>query len=76
MDALEDVIREERNRLSLAISEDEWDLLRALTKNKKIHKYENYHSLLRNLFVLEYKDDDGSWFDVNPVLAEAKELDR
>jgi hypothetical protein len=34
-----------------------------------------YQTLLRNMLVFEYRnDDEGPWFDINPVLAEAKEL--
>ncbi len=73
-DALEDVVRENRNKVSLPLSGVEWELLREVKANRTIQEYEKYHSLLRNHFVLEYRDKDGSWFDVNPILAGAKEL--
>ena len=73
-DALEDVIRENKNKAGLPLSGAEWELLRYVKASKNIQEYEKYHSLLRNHFVLEYRDKDGSWFDVNPILAGAKEL--
>ena len=33
-----------------------------------------YQKLIRSRFVFEYRDGGESWFDVNPVLAEAREL--
>jgi len=73
-DALEDVIRENKNKASLPLSGVEWELLREVKASKNIQEYEKYHSLLRNHFVLEYRDKDGSWFDVNPILTGAREL--
>lgn len=71
---VEDVIRKERNKSARAVSGEEWALLHEVKKNKDIYDYEKYHELLRNHFVLEYQDEEGSWFDVNPVLADVKEL--
>jgi hypothetical protein len=34
----------------------------------------NYQTLLRSLFVFEYQDQQGRWFGINPVLAEAKQF--
>jgi len=73
-DVLEDTIRENRNKASRPLSEAEWELLRKVKASRTIQEYEKYHSLLRNHFVFEYQDKDGSWFDVNPILAEAREL--
>jgi len=33
-----------------------------------------YQTLLRSLFVFEYRDAKQTWFDLNPVLLAAKEL--
>jgi hypothetical protein len=71
---LEMVIRQRRNELTLAITSDEWELLREATLKKKNRGTEDYQVLIRSMFVYEYRDDEGSWFDINPVLAEAQEL--
>lgn len=71
---LEDVIRERRNQLTLRIDPQEWKLLRQVVENKQVSGDENYQILIRSMFVFEYRDRDGSWFDINPLLADAKEL--
>ncbi|BAY33384.1 hypothetical protein NIES2107_52800 [Nostoc carneum NIES-2107] len=73
---LERVIREERNKLAVAIREHQWELLRQVKQNKKIVGSDpEYQKLLRSMFVYEYRDEyAGSWFDINPLLAEAEEL--
>jgi hypothetical protein len=73
-DCLEDVIREHRNDAVLAVSDTEWQLLRQVSQHKKVAGAQDYKTLIRSLFVYEYRDDDGYWFDINPILAEAKEL--
>jgi hypothetical protein len=35
---------------------------------------EGYQILLRSLFVFESRDDQGVWFGLNPILAEASQL--
>ena len=35
---------------------------------------DGYQILIRSRFVYEYYDQEEPWFDVNPILAEAKEL--
>nr|WP_275994019.1 P-loop NTPase fold protein [Argonema antarcticum] len=65
---IEKAIRASWNQLNGTINEDEWDLLRQVRKTKTIAGLEQYQTLVRNLFVFEYQDDDGSWFDVNPIL--------
>ncbi|MCP4345292.1 MAG: ATP-binding protein [Desulfobacterales bacterium] len=69
-----EVIRERRNQLMLPISDDEWEMLKKVKQTKKVQGDEGYAQLLRSMFVYEYRDEDGSWFDVNPVIADAKEL--
>jgi hypothetical protein len=73
-ECVEGVIRQRRNELTLAITEDEWELLREVAKNKSLRGEEKYQTLVRDMFVFEYRDSDGSWFDLNPILAEAKEF--
>ncbi|NEQ86359.1 MAG: ATP-binding protein, partial [Moorea sp. SIO2I5] len=71
---LESMIRAQRHKLVLAITDDEWDLLRKVAKDKKVTGDDGYQILIRSRFVYEYYDQEEPWFDVNPILAEAKEL--
>ncbi|MEQ8957400.1 MAG: hypothetical protein RLP02_05665, partial [Coleofasciculus sp. C2-GNP5-27] len=73
-DCLEDIIRFRRNELTLAITEDEWIYLREVAQQKSLRGEEKYQILIRDMFVFEYRDSQGSWFDINPMLAEAAEL--
>jgi hypothetical protein len=73
-DCIEGVIRQRRNELSLAITEDEWEWLREVAQQKSLRGEEKYQTLVRDMFVFEYRDSEGSWFDINPILAEAKEF--
>ena len=71
---LEQVIRSRRNEMTLPISDDEWELLRHVQQRKKVSDDQGYQKLIRSRFVFEYRDGGESWFDVNPILAEAREL--
>ncbi|WP_103126830.1 ATP-binding protein [Nostoc cycadae] len=68
------VIKKRCNELTLAITADEWEVLREVAQGKSLRGHEKYDLLLRNMFVFEYRDEDGSWFDINPILAEAREF--
>ncbi|AUT00154.1 KAP family P-loop domain-containing protein [Nostoc sp. CENA543] len=71
---LEQVIRSRRNEMMLPISQSEWQLLRDVKRNKRVSDDDGYQKLIRSRFVFEYRDSGESWFDVNPILAEAREL--
>ncbi|WP_026734398.1 P-loop NTPase fold protein [Fischerella sp. PCC 9605] len=73
-DCLESVIKQRRNELTLAITPEEWELLREVAQQKSFRGHEKYELLLRSMFVFEYRDEDGSWFDINPILTEAREF--
>lgn len=73
-ECLDKVIKKRSNELSLAITPDEWEVLQEVAQGKSLRGHEKYDLLLRNMFVFEYRDEDGSWFDINPILAEAKEF--
>ncbi len=73
-ETLEQVIRSRRNEMTMPISDDEWQLLRHVKERKKVSDDHGYQKLIRSRFVFEYRDGGESWFDVNPVLAEASEL--
>jgi hypothetical protein len=75
LNCVERVIRERRNKLVLGIKPQEWELLRQVREFKTVRQEPEYQTLLRNMLVFEYRnDDEAPWFDVNPVLAEASEL--
>ncbi|MEM9542917.1 MAG: ATP-binding protein [Cyanobacteria bacterium P01_E01_bin.42] len=71
-DILEEVIQKQCDRMSKAIDNDEWELLRQVREKKRASGDANYDVLVRSMFVYEYRDDTESWFDINPLLAESK----
>lgn len=73
-DVLERLIRSGRNDMTMNISQEEWALLRQVRQSRRVGPDPTYQTLIRRRLVFEYRDDDGSWFDVNPLLIEANEL--
>ncbi|MDJ0705360.1 MAG: AAA family ATPase [Leptolyngbyaceae cyanobacterium MO_188.B28] len=73
-ESLETVIRTRRNELTLSIDTQEWEALRQVVRHKTVAGNQDYQALIRSMFVYEYLDQEGSWFDINPILAEAKEF--
>lgn len=71
-ECLENVIQEYRDDLIRAITADEWDLLFKVVQNQRVTGEEECQTLLRSMFVFEYRDRDGHWFGINPLLAETK----
>ena len=69
-DTLEAVIRNERDSLMGLVSESEWDLLLQAVSRQDVHGDEDYNVLVRSLFLYEYRDAQGRWFGLNPLLAE------
>ncbi len=75
-ETLEALIRYRRNEMTMQISDDEWELLRQVKKRKKVRGDLEYQALVHSRLVFEYRDAGGeSWFDINPILAEASELE-
>ncbi|UBF24488.1 ATP-binding protein [Kovacikia minuta CCNUW1] len=72
---LEEVIRARRNEMMMPISDEEWELLRQVRQRKKVSGDQGYQTLIRSRLVFEYRDRGESWFDVNPILTGARELD-
>lgn len=72
---LEAIIRYRRNELTMQIDDSEWELLRQVKKRKKVSGDKEYQKLIHSRLVFEYRDSNGeSWFDINPILGESKEL--
>ena len=67
---LEAVIRDERDSLMALIDESEWQLMFKAISAPDNQGNEAYGLLLRSLFLYEYRDNSGRWFDINPVLKE------
>ncbi len=74
-EVLERLIRASRNDMTMNISQQEWELLRNVHQSRRVGSDPAYQTLIRRRLVFEYRDDDGSWFDVNPILIGASELD-
>ncbi len=73
-ETLENVIVQRRHQLTLAIESDEWELLRQVSATKTVNGETKYQILLRSLWVFEYRYGEDYWFDVNPILADAKKF--
>jgi len=71
-DVLERVIQQERDLLLLSIDEPEWELLLQVVQRQNVRGDQEYHVLLRRLWLFEYRDEKGCWFGINPVLAESE----
>ena len=53
---------------------EQWQLLHKVAETKHITEADEYSLLLENFSVLEYRDIDGPWYDVNPVIREAPQF--
>lgn len=71
---LEALITARRNEMMMQISEQEWELLRRVKENKMVSIDKEYQQLIHSRLVFEYWDNGEIWFDVNPILAEAREF--
>ncbi len=73
-DCVESVIQRQRDYRAKAIDPDEWDLIFEVVQQQRVGGEIGYHTLLRSLFIFEYRDRQGAWFAVNPVLAETQKF--
>ena len=74
--AVEEAIRSYRDLLVKPINAGQWQLLKTIAREKAIAAPEDCLRLLDNLTILEYLDDEGTWYDVSPVVREAREFKR
>jgi hypothetical protein len=70
--AIEQVIQGQRDNTARAIDDDEWALIFQVVDQQTVKGDIEYQTLLRSMFLFEYQDQEGSWFSINPVLAETK----
>jgi len=73
-DCVELVIQRQRDYRANAIDPHEWELIFQVVQQQRVRGDIQYHALLRSLFVFEYRDHQGAWFAVNPVLAETEKF--
>jgi len=73
-DCVELVIQRQRDYRSKAIDPSEWELIFQVVQQQRVGGEIEYHTLLRSLFVFEYRDQQGAWFAVNPVIAETQKF--
>ena len=67
------VVNEQADDLN-NITDDEWELLRQVKQQQGLAGDFNYQKLIRTLLVYEYRDEQGSWYEVNPILADLAQL--
>jgi hypothetical protein len=69
---LESVIQGERDALVGLIDSQDWQRLFEAISEGDEQGSSAYNPLLRSLFLHEYRDSEGRWFGLNPVLAETQ----
>ena len=67
---LESIIKGYRDDLTMAVDNEEWELLFQVVQQQFVKGEKEYQTLLRSMFVYEYRDESGRWFGINPALAE------
>lgn len=71
-ECLELVIQRQRDYRANAIEPHEWELIFQVMREQRVKGDIEYYTLLRSLFIFEYRDRLGAWFGINPVLAETQ----
>lgn len=71
-ECLENVIQEYRDDLLAAISDEEWESLFQVVQRQNVTGEEECQTLVRSMFVFEYRDQEGRWFGINPALVETR----
>jgi hypothetical protein len=70
---VEAIIRESRNGLVDAVDDGEWELLVRVARLHRLTDKKADRILQQSSFVLEYEDNRGRWYNVNPLLLETEE---
>ena len=75
-EAVEQVIRDIRDSYVRSIRGPyQWQLLAEVATTKRITTSGDCLQLLESLAVLEYRDSEGPWYDVNPLIRETRAFD-
>ncbi|MEC4818222.1 MAG: AAA family ATPase [Scytonema sp. PMC 1069.18] len=69
-ECVELVIQKHRDFRANPIDSQEWELIFQMVQEQRVRGDVEYHTLLRSLFVFEYRDHQGVWFAPNPILEE------
>jgi hypothetical protein len=69
---VENAIKAYRDDIVLAIEDQEWELILQVVRQQAVKGEQEYQTLLRSMFVFEYRDEQGRWFGINPALAETE----
>ncbi|MEM8642575.1 MAG: SAV_2336 N-terminal domain-related protein [Cyanobacteria bacterium P01_G01_bin.54] len=73
--SVDQTLQQARAELMLSIAPNEWTLLRKVHITKALICEEEYDLLLlRSLWVFEYRTNQTQWFELNPLLANAHQL--
>jgi hypothetical protein len=73
---LESEIVDRQHRHRRTISSSQWQVLQQIPHKKTVDVINaDYQTLLRNSLIFEYRDHDECWFDINPILAAAPEME-
>ncbi|MEC4804980.1 MAG: AAA family ATPase [Jaaginema sp. PMC 1079.18] len=72
---VENAIKAYRDDIVLAIEDHEWQLIQQVVKQQAVKGEQEYQTLLRSMFVFEYRDEKGRWFGINPALAETEHFE-
>lgn len=72
-EALAATVRRQAIDMTLPLTEGSWALLRDVhaTKRRPAEERSIFDRMLRDLYVLVYEDEAGTWYDWNPLLGEA-----
>jgi hypothetical protein len=62
------VIRDERDALTPLISPEDWQLLLQAVQQPQAQGKPGYPNLMRSLLLFEYRDSQGKWLGINPIL--------
>ncbi|MGH9847688.1 MAG: hypothetical protein ACREEM_54050 [Blastocatellia bacterium] len=73
-EAVEQAIRDLRDGFAIGLRQSQWPILQKVAESARIESTEECAELHENLAVLEYRDAQGPWYDVNPAVREAREF--
>lgn len=73
---LERAIGSDRRLVVNGVALEEWDYLRQVEAGDLAPSEAIFQELLRKQLIYEYQEDNEAWFRINPILAEAKEMQR
>jgi hypothetical protein len=73
-EAVEQAIHDLRDGVIIGLRQSQWPILQKVSETTQIESTEECAELLENLAVLEYRDAQGPWYDVNPAVREAREF--